>query len=117
MSADYAQFALLNDPSDPLAHALLTDAQKIHLARSLMHHRRAASAAVIFKRMDETQGSREAAYYLSLMAHFDGLRAEIDALPEAGDGTARRPLLMNIVVWGASFVESLLTYGQPRKLP
>ena len=53
----------------------------------------------IFQSMTRNQGSQEAAYYLSLLAYFDNVRAKIDALPEGGG--APRPLVMNVIVWGA----------------
>jgi len=61
--------------------------------------------------MTRNQGSQEAAYYLSLLAYFDNVRAKIDALPEGGG--APRPLVMNVIVWGARYVDSLLTYSFP----
>jgi hypothetical protein len=114
LSIDYAQFALLNDPSDALALSLLSDTQKIHIARSLMHHRRAESAAVILKSMLRNGDSHEAAYYVSLLAYFDGLRAEIAALPDGGKTTP--PLVLNLILWGSDYVESLMTYGFPSLL-
>ena len=65
----------------------------------------------IFQSMTRNQGSQEAAYYLSLLAYFDNVRAKIDALPEGGG--APRLLVINVIVWGARYVDSLLPYSFP----
>lgn len=114
---EYARLALLKNPTDTLAHVLLGDDAKIRVARSLIHHERATEAWTVFQIMRHSSLAAEAIYTLSLLDYFDSERESIRSLAphEVGAGH-RRPLLLNVIVWGAAYVDQIFQYMIPSLL-
>ncbi len=110
----YAELALLNDAQDVLVHALLSEAQKMYFAREFIRRGRTAAAVAILELVRETLSSAAAGYMLDQLAYFEAEQARIRALPrQPVHASGRRPLLMNIIVWGKDYVDSLLELGLP----
>ena len=111
----FGQAALLLEPQDALSFTLLPE-DRIHLiAHNLMRHRKPAAARTLLQRLRDLSGSDDAAQLLELLDYVESESRRIDAMPPRGrDGTG--PLLINVIVWGAPYVEMLFAYALPSLL-
>ena len=110
----FARLGLLRDAQDVVLHALLSEPQKIYFAREFIHFGRAAAARAILALVLETAHSDPVAQMIGVLDYFETEQARILALPpRQAQSRGRRPLLMNVVIWGADYVRDFFNYGLP----
>ena len=109
----YAQSALLLDPEDALAYAVLPEHETHLVAHNLLRHRNGARARRILERL--SPASKSAAQLLALMEFVAMETQRVADLPRR-DPSKPAPLLVNANVWGESYVDALFAYGFPSLL-
>lgn len=107
-SIGYAQSALLLDPSDVLAFAVLPAHEAELVAQNLLRHRKPDRARAILERLSGRSGFAD--YCLQLMEFVSAERDRIvDTARPPPQGAA--PLLINVIVWGNAYVDALFAYA------
>lgn len=105
---NYAGRAIIENPTDLLAHALLSPEARINVARQLIHHQRHDLARDLLKTLGMTGQTSEGEFYLELLDFYDTQKAiarRLTPLAPAGDV---RPTLISLVIWGEAFIEKCL---------
>lgn len=115
-SQNYAKRAIIENPSDLLAHALLAPEPRVAIARQLIRHQRHDLARDLLKTMGMTGQSNEGEFYLELLNFFDTQKALARRLPSQPYRDEQRPTLLNLVVWGEEKIEKCLKYAIPSLL-
>ena len=113
---NYAGRAIIENPDDLLAHALLAPEARISIARALIHHQRHDLARDLLKTLGMTGQSSEGEFYLELLDFYDTQKALARNLVPSLVAGDSRPTLLNFVVWGEAFIEKSLTYDLPSLL-
>lgn len=113
---NYARRAIIENPADLLAHALLSPEPRIAVARQLIRHQRHDLARDLLKTMGMTGQSNEGEFYLELLDFYDTQKALARRLPAQPYRDEQRPTLLNLVVWGEENIEKCLKYAIPSLL-
>lgn len=108
----YGQAALLLNPRDALAYAVLPEDQILLVAHNLLRYRKKQAARIVLERLLDVSGMSRAAHLLELIEFVDGEEDRISAMPVLQAGQTP-PLLINAIVWGDAYIEALFTYGFP----
>ena len=106
----YAGRAIIENPDDLLAHALLAPEARISIARALIHHQRHDLARDLLKKLGMTGQSSDGEFYLELLDFYDTQKAIARNLTPSLVGSESRPTLISLVVWGEEFVEKCLAF-------
>lgn len=115
-SNNYAGRALIENPLDLLAHALLAPDARIAIARQLIHHQRHDLARDLLKTLGMTGQTSEGEFYLELLDFYDTQKALARSLATPHYRGELRPTLLNLVVWGEAYIDKCLTYAIPSLL-
>lgn len=110
---NYAGRAIIENPTDLLAHALLTPEARIAIARQLIHHQRHDLARDLLKTVGMTGQTDEGAFYLELLDFYDTQKALARRLAPQPTSDDSRPTLINVVVWGEAFIRRCLDFDLP----
>ncbi len=113
---NYARRAIIENPDDLLAHALLAPEARISVARQLIRHQRHDLARDLLKTMGMTGQSNEGEFYLELLDFYDTQKALARRLPSQPYRDEQRPTLLNLVVWDEEHIEKCLKYAIPSLL-
>ncbi|NKB57025.1 MAG: hypothetical protein GKS00_11895 [Alphaproteobacteria bacterium] len=113
---NYAGRAIIENPLDLLAHAILPPEARIVIARQLIHHQRHDIARDMLKTVGMTGQSSEGEFYLELLDFYDTQKAMARRLAPTATPDDTRPTLLNLVVWGEDNVQKCLTYALPSLL-
>ena len=108
----YTGLGLLGDAQDAALHALLTPEQKQSFAQEFIRRGHIVAAMAILQLALATQHSDAMVHMLGMLEYFEAKQARIRASGRQGPG-GRRPLLLNVSVWGADYVRDFLYYGLP----
>ncbi|MDD9915092.1 MAG: hypothetical protein OXT01_10570, partial [Rhodospirillaceae bacterium] len=109
----YGQTALLLDPNDALALAVLPDREVELVAHNLLRHRKSVMARRLLERLRDRSAS--AVQLLALLDFVDLEKQRIQDLPPSGEGRTA-PLMINAIVWGDAYLDALFAYGLPSLL-
>lgn len=101
----YGQQAVLLNPSDDLALAALTADEVIQVAENLIRHQCLTNAVKLLQQC-QTPAS---ALRLDVIDFFNQEKARIEK--EKPSNTTPPPLLVNIIVWGSAYIQTLSQYG------
>ncbi|NKB54744.1 MAG: hypothetical protein GKS00_00240 [Alphaproteobacteria bacterium] len=118
---EYGQSALLLNPTDALAHAVLSENECLLVAENLLRHQQLPMATQLLTYLQDHSESDSAGFRLDLIAYFERERRQIlECAPAAVSDP--RPLLINVNVWGTAYVQTLFQYGfasllAPENLP
>jgi len=107
---NYAGRAIIENPDDLLAHALLAPEARISIARALIHHQRHDLARDLLKTLGMTGQSSEGEFYLELLDFYDTQKALARNLTPSLVGGDSRPTLISLVIWGEAFIEKCLAF-------
>jgi hypothetical protein len=113
---NYAGRAIIENPIDLLAHALLTPEARIAIARQLIHHQRHDIARDLLKTVGMTGQTDEGAFYLELLDFYDTQKALARRLAPQPASDDSRPTLISLVVWGEALVRRCLDFDLPSLL-
>lgn len=113
---NYAGRAIIENPDDLLAHALLPPEERISIARALIHHQRHDLARDLLKTLGMTGQSNEGEFYLELLDFYDTQKALARKLTPTLVASESRPTLISLVVWGEASIEKCLSYDLPSLL-
>lgn len=110
---NYAGRAIIENPTDLLAHALLPPEARISIARQLIHHQRHDIARDLLRTVGMTGQTNEGEFYLELLDFYDTQKAIARRLAPLASPEDSRPTLINVVLWGEAFIEKCLAYDLP----
>lgn len=113
---NYAGRAIIENPDDLLAHALLPPEERISIARALIHHQRHDLARDLLKTLGMTGQSNEGEFYLELLDFYDTQKALARKLTPSLVASDSRPTLISLVIWGETSIEKCLSYDLPSLL-
>ncbi len=113
---NYARRAIIENPLDLLAHALLAPEIRITIARQLIHHQRPDIARDLLKTLGMTGQSDDGGFYLEALDFFDTQKALARQLAPSTATSETRPTLINLAVWGEPNVRKCLSYAVPSLL-
>lgn len=110
----YATIALIAQPKDMLALALLPPSERIILVRQLLHHQQTTKAIQLLNTIESYAPTRDSAFFLKLITFYEAQK--IRAMKPPPLGPKGRPTLLNISAWGSSYIEKLFKYSLPSLL-
>ncbi|MBI08069.1 MAG: hypothetical protein CMM55_00985 [Rhodospirillaceae bacterium] len=113
---NYASRAIIENPDDLLAHALLAPEARISIARALIHHQRHDLARDLLRTLGMTGQTNEGEFYLELLDFYDTQKAVARNLTPPLVGGEGRPTLISLVIWGEDFIDKCLAFDLPSLL-
>lgn len=113
---NYARRAIIENPTDLLAHALLTPEARIAIARQLIQHQRHDLARDLLKTVGMTGQTDEGAFYLELLDFYDTQKALARRLAPQPASDHGRATLISLAVWGEALVHKCLQFDLPSLL-
>ena len=112
VAREFAKKALIEAPSDLLAHAIAPVDDRIWLARQFIHHHQTQKAMDLLEVIQTTDADDESAFYIHLLRHYMSESENARALAPL-DG---RPTLLSLAVWGEAYIDKFLRTSLPSLL-